>query len=235
MAKRLNEADDRSLRAAPLFRAMPEVVIQPILSASTLERAPARHVIFQQGEPASHMFFLLDGWLKVTRNLPNGLESVIGLFTRGESVAEAVALTGQTYPARGEAVTPLRYLALPAQAARDAIEHQPKAALAMISSTALHLRQLMVQIEQLKARRAPERTLEFLLSLTEVRQGATQFLLPFDKNLIAARLGMQPESLSRTFAGLRSMGVKVTGSQVRIEDVGRILAALDGPLMPRSA
>lgn len=227
MIERLNPADDRILCAAPLFRAMPEDVIQPVLRASTLESVAPRRVIFKQGEPASHMFILLDGWLKVTRALPNGAQAVIGLFTRGEALAEAVALTGQAYPAQGEAVTRLRYLALPAQAARDAIEHQPKAALAMIASTALHLRQLMLQIEQLKARRAPERTLEFLLSLSDVQEGALQIRLPFDKHLIAARLGMQPESLSRTFASLRVLGVRVRGAAVMIDDVAPLRALLN--------
>lgn len=235
MIEQLDTADDKMLRASPLFRAMPDAVIQPILRASSLEKVPPRRIIFRQGDPATHMFFLLDGWIKVTRALPNGSEAVIGLFTRGEALAEAVALTDQPYPAQGETVTAARYLALPARAAREAIEHQPKAALAMISSTALHLRQLMVQIEQLKARRAPERTLEFLLSLTDAREGPAQIHLPFDKTLIAARLGMQPESLSRTFAGLRRFGVKVRGTEVLIEDLAKLVAKLDENPLPRSA
>lgn len=206
---------------------MPEAVIGPILAASTLEHAQARDVLFRQDAPADHLFLLIEGWLKLMRALPNGQQAVIGLFTRGEALAEAVALTGQAYPARGEAVTDLRYLQVPAQAARAAIEGQPQAALAMISSTAQHLRLLMRQIEQLKARKAPERVVEFLLSLTPLQQGRASFALPFDKTLIAARLGIQPESLSRAFAQLRTRGVEVHGARVEVAAIERLHAMLD--------
>jgi hypothetical protein len=47
--------------------------------------------------------------------------------------------------------------------------------------------------------------------------------------LIAARLGLKPESLSRAFAKLRTVGVEVRASHVAIRDVARLrqLAADD--------
>lgn len=223
----LSEVDHQAVRASPLFRAMPEGVIAPILAASTLERANPRDVLFRQDDPAEYLFLLIEGWLKVTRALPNGQQAVIGLFTRGEALAEAVALTSQPYPACGEAVTEVRYLRVPAETARASIECQPQAALAMISSTAQHLRLLMRQIEQLKARKAPERVVEFLLSLTPVVKGPASFSLPFDKTLMAARLGIQPESLSRAFAHLRVQGVEVQGARVDIAAVESLRLMLD--------
>jgi hypothetical protein len=46
--------------------------------------------------------------------------------------------------------------------------------------------------------------------------------LPYDKVLIAARLGLKPESLSRAFAKLRTVGVEVSASHVAIRDVARL-------------
>lgn len=227
MVDRLQQADRQALQASPLFRAMPPSVFSPILSASTLERAAPRELVFRQDECAEYLFFLLDGWLKLVRALPNGQQAVIGLFTRGETLAEAVALTGQSYPANGEAVTPVRYLQVPAAVARAAIEHQPEAALAMISATALHLRQLTREIAQLKARKGTERVVEFLFSLTPQRHGRISLRLPFDKTLLAGRLGMQPESLSRTFAQLRAHGVDVRGAVVEIESAERLVAMVE--------
>jgi hypothetical protein len=40
--------------------------------------------------------------------------------------------------------------------------------------------------------------------------------------LIAARLGLKPESLSRAFAKLRTVGVEVRASHVAIRDVARL-------------
>ena len=44
-------------------------------------------------------------------------------------------------------------------------------------------------------------------------------MLPYDKVLIAGRLGMKPESLSRAFVRLRDEGVTIRQNRAVIEDV----------------
>jgi hypothetical protein len=48
--------------------------------------------------------------------------------------------------------------------------------------------------------------------------------LPYDKILIAGRLGLTPESLSRAFARLRTIGVVVDASHVMVRDVAKLRA-----------
>ena len=67
----------------------------------------------------------------------------------------------------------------------------------------------MQQVEQLKAQSGVQRVAEFLASRATVDSGSCVITLPFDKVLIASRLGLKPESLSRVFAKLRSVGVAV--------------------------
>jgi hypothetical protein len=59
--------------------------------------------------------------------------------------------------------------------------------------------------------------------------GAHTIALPSDKTLIAGRLGLKPESLSRAFAKLKSCGVDVRASHVTLRDVARLreLASAD--------
>lgn len=212
----------QALRRTPLFCSLSDDTVRELLAESSLEEAPARAQIFRQGEPASSFFLVLEGWLKVARQLPNGFDAVIGLFTRGEAVAEAIALSGYDYPAYGEAVTPVRFIRISAKHVRWTIAHEPSTALAMLASAAQHLHVLMQQIAQLKSLRAPDRVAEFLLSLTKKKTGSARIILPFDKVLIAARLGMQPESLSRAFMRLRASGVEVKGHEVWISDVNAL-------------
>ena len=46
--------------------------------------------------------------------------------------------------------------------------------------------------------------------------------LPGGRRLVAGRLGVTPQSLSRAFAALRSVGVSGSGRQVTIADAGRL-------------
>jgi hypothetical protein len=62
---------------------------------------------------------------------------------------------------------------------------------------------LVGQIEQFKAQSSAQRVAEFLASLCVVEDGAGTVTLPYDKALIAGRLGMKPESLSRSRPSMR--------------------------------
>ena len=66
-----------------------------------------------------------------------------------------------------------------------------------------------------------QRVAEFLLDLA-AGDGACTVALPYNKTLIAGRLGMKPESLSRAFARLRDHGVRIEAAMAHIEDVDRL-------------
>ena len=78
------------------------------------------------------------------------------------------------------------------------------------------------QIEQLKSHTGVQRVAEFLASLCPVEEGPCRINLPYDKALIAGRLGMQPESLSRSFARLKPFGVAIDQNTAEIADVAKL-------------
>ncbi len=53
-------------------------------------------------------------------------------------------------------------------------------------------------------------------------QPATLAELPYDKIIIASRLGLSSEYLSRAFARLRTIDVVVKGSQVSVRDIAQL-------------
>jgi CRP-like cAMP-binding protein len=76
------------------------------------------------------------------------------------------------------------------------------------------------QVEQLTVRSSTERLADFLLKLAPAgKAGEAVVRLPLDKAMIAARLGMQPETLSRALARLRPLGIETRGSRVTIRDI----------------
>jgi hypothetical protein len=78
------------------------------------------------------------------------------------------------------------------------------------------------RIEQLTAQSATQRVADFLVSLTPCIEGPCTIALPYDKSLIAGRLGLKPESLSRVFAKLRAVGIDVRASDVVVYDVATL-------------
>jgi CRP-like cAMP-binding protein len=188
-----------------------------------------REWLVRQDDPATAFFIVIDGWVKLYRSTPSGDETVISILKKGESFAEAVALTGNRYLATAEAVSDARVGRIPADHLIRCIRDNPDIALGMIASTSQTLNLMIQQIEQLKAQSGVQRVAEFIASLSTAEQGACAISLPYDKVLIASRLGLTPESLSRAFARLRTVGVMVNASHVVVKDVARLrqLAADD--------
>ena len=117
-----------------------------------------------------------------------------------------------------EAVEPARVLVVPAKPFVEAISSDPKLAMSMLASMSHHLRHLVTQVEQLQAKSASQRVGAFLLRLNAGGDEAITVHLPYDKSLIAARLGMKPETFSRALAKLRRLGIHSEGTNVSVPE-----------------
>jgi CRP-like cAMP-binding protein len=215
----LREGDWNIIRQTAILGGLRDEALNALLADAAIKTLDSHETVFLQGEPAKALFVVLDGWVKIYRIAPTGDEAVVAVFTRGQSFAEAAAFTGGVYPASAETVTDCRLLFMPAQRLFDRICESPEIGLSMLASTSMHLHALVQQIEQLKAHTGAQRVGEFLLSLAPIDEGACTIALPYDKVLIAGRLGMKPESLSRAFQRLKGLGVKINQNMATLGDV----------------
>ncbi len=227
----MDAADFRIVRATPLFGAISEAAARDFLGAQSVRVYEKGTLLFQQGQPADCFFVVLDGWVKIYRMTPDGSEAVVGVFRRGETFAEAAIFLGGRFPVAAETVTTCRLVRIDGEMLRRRIREQPDLALSMLASASHHLKFLVEQIEQMKVLTAPQRVADFLINLCSGGPGPQTVELPYDKMLLANRLGMKPESLSRALAKLRPMGVSVEREHVTINDLRSLcefVAASDG-------
>jgi len=224
----LNDADLSIIRQIPLFGHMSNDTLTTLLGNSFPKEYPKGKVLFIRDEPADCFYIVLSGWVKVYRETPDGAEAVLGVFTHGESLAEAAAFLGKNYPASAQVVEQARLLPILSAPFRSHITDIPEIAMNMLASMSKRAHQHVTEIEQLKTRSATLRVVDFLLKLCPVKEGSAVISLPYDKTLISRRLGMQPESLSRILASLRTQGVKTEFNRVMISDVSGIIDFSNG-------
>ena len=222
MPSKLTPGDLQIITRIAVFRGLKPETVEHIVAPASAVMLKAHESFARQGDPATAFFIVIDGWMKIYRVTISGDETVLYIGTRGDSFAEAVALTGGRFLASAEAVSDARVVRIPADHVVRCVQESPDIALAMIASTLQHLHHLVEQVEQLKAQSGVQRVAEFLVSLSSVDHGPCDIALPYDKVLIAARLGLKPESLSRAFAKLKSLGVAVHASHVVINDVAKL-------------
>jgi CRP-like cAMP-binding protein len=81
------------------------------------------------------------------------------------------------------------------------------------------------EITELKSKSPGQRLASFLLALAkngEGQEGATQLRLPITKAVLASRIGIAPESLSRALGRLKAVGVESHGREVVLTDLGAL-------------
>lgn len=222
LPSRLSSGDLQVIARIAVFRDLKLETVERIVAPATAITLKAHESLFRQGDPATAFFIVVEGYVKLFRITPSGDEAVIRIMTRGDSVAEATAITGAPFLVFAESVSNARVIRIPADHVVRCIRESPDIALAMIASTSQHVHPLMQQVEQLKARSGLQRVAEFFVSLSSVERGPCEITLPYDKVLIAGWLGLEPESLSRAFAKLKSLGVEVHASHVSIKDIARL-------------
>ena len=207
-------------RKSLLLAGLPEDAAKAILERARVRETERGSTVFLQGERAAAVYIVVEGWVKLYRIAPNGAEAVVGVFTKGHSFGEAVAFTHDAYPVSAECATDCTLIRIETDAILRMVRDKPEFALSLLSATFAHLHRLVAQIEQLKAQTGAQRVAEFLLELVpDDASGQMDVTLPYDKVLIAGRLGMKPESLSRAFAKLREHGVKVKQNRAVIDDL----------------
>lgn len=210
------------LMATPLFKAMGPDIVRSVIQSRAAQHFERGAQIFQQGDPANSFFFIFEGWVKLYRQREDGEEVVVTICTAGETFAEGAMFMGGRYPVSAEAVSMARIIRVDGGALRKAIEQQPQLAFDMLAAASAHLRLLVAQIEQLKVQSVPQRIADFLLKQGHADAGPLTIALPYEKALIANRLGMTSESFSRGLAKLRTLGVEVERDKVRIADISKL-------------
>ena len=205
------------MRSLPLFDGVGPTHVEAMLRASFLQRFPAHVELAREGDPADFLHVIVDGQIEMF-SAYRDRETTISVIGPGHSFIAAAVILDQIYLKSARALLPSRVLLIPAEAVRRSFGEDAAFARALALELAGAYRGVVRELKNQKLRSSLERFANWLLT-RDVETGRTgQFLLPFDKKVLASRLGMAPEVLSRSIAALVPYGVKCAGRSVEIAD-----------------
>ncbi|HET6308814.1 MAG TPA: cyclic nucleotide-binding domain-containing protein [Rhodopila sp.] len=212
-----------ALRASPLLGELSEAVLQRLAPISRIVTAPEDTEICHQGAPADELILVLDGQLAAFTTSANGTVAVVEVIRSGETLGLSILLARLPRLMGVRTVEPSRLLVIEAAGLLAVVEQEPSLVTALLRAEANEFRSLVRQVCDLKLRTTAQRLGCYLLSLSAEKHANTVALrLPFDKRLLAARLGCRQENLSRAFAALRDFGVETHGARVILHDIARL-------------
>jgi CRP/FNR family transcriptional activator FtrB len=226
---RSNQSDDsyilEALRATPLLRDLADPVLQRLAAISKILKTPEDVEICRQGDAAGELIIVLSGQLAGFSTAPNGTVAVVDVIRTGETLGLATLLARLPRLLGVRTVTPSSLISIEAEGLLELVEQEPSLVVALLRAEANEFHALVRQVCDLKLRTTAQRLGCYLLSLAAEKQANTTALrLPFDKRLLAARLGCRQENLSRAFAALRGFGVETHGARVILHDIASLTA-----------
>jgi CRP/FNR family transcriptional regulator, transcriptional activator FtrB len=201
----------------PLFAGVNPALVESMLRCAYLQRFPAHVELAREGEPADFLHVIVDGHVEVY-SAYRERETTVAVLGPGHSFIVAAVILDRIYLKSARALTAARVLLIPAEAVREAFGQDAEFARAMAVELAIAYRGVVKELKNQKLRSSLERLANWLLAQDAATGSSGQIELPFDKKVLASRLGMVPEVLSRSFASLQAYGVVVCGASVTLRE-----------------
>jgi CRP/FNR family transcriptional activator FtrB len=215
----------QALRTTPLLRDLTDTVLERLSGITKIVTAPEDTEICRQGEAADELLIVLEGQLAGFSTAANGTTAVVEVIRSGQTLGLATLLARLPRLLGVRAVTQATLLSIEAEGLLALVEQEPSLVTALLRAEANEFHALVRQVCDLKLRTTAQRLGCYLLSLSaEHHANTTALRLPFDKRLLAARLGCRQENLSRAFAALRGFGVETHGARVILHDIASLKA-----------
>lgn len=225
----MRPSDEYLIRGFPIFRGVSDATYERVRAHATLLELGPGQVVLRQGESPQFLYMLLQGLVE-TFATHRDKEASLSFIRPPAAFIVAAVWMDHVQLKSVRTIHPSRLLAIPAAVVREVIGQDAAFASAVGLELAIRYRDLVKELKSQRMRSATERLANWLLNESIVSRSPT-FELEVTKSLLAARLGMTVEHLSRAFTQLREQGVQVTGSRVEI-DPDRLRAfAFPDPLM----
>lgn len=213
--KPMRVEEQEEVRKLPILAATQPEHLAEILRRSFLQRFPPHVELVREGEPPDFLHVVVDGQVEVfSRNGPR--ETTIAVLARNETFILAAVITDGPYLKSARALTAAKILMIPAELVRQTAATDAGFAHALTLELARAYRSVVKELKNQKLRSALERVAAWILRMDSQLGETGKFDLPYEKKVLAARIGVAPEVLSRCFGSLAAYEVRVSGKTVTI-------------------
>lgn len=207
------------LKSLPMLAAIDDHELDELLSFAQIREYEKDKLLFLRDEPATRLYVVLQGWVKVYNGLETGEEAILQMLGSGETLLEAAVFLDVPTPVSAQVVENALLLSIPAPVIRQRIQSSPQLAVSMLNTVSLRSQRLVQQLELSRLKTAQERVGWFLLRLAlNQRTPDGTIYLPYEKSIIASYLDMRPETFSRTLQKFKQDGFEVSSDHVIAPD-----------------
>lgn len=207
----------------PLFQELGPEQITAVAAGVREKRLTRGEMLFQKGDAARGFFVVLGGQIKLAFPSSQGNEKVVEILGSRQSFGEAVMFMDRPYPVFAEALTDATLLFIDQAVVYELLTRDASFARKLLAGLSHRLHGLVQDVESYSLRSSAQRVIGYLLQQCpegDAKRSNVELTLPTSKQVIASRLNLTPETLSRVFHDLTERGlIQVSGKIVSIVSV----------------
>ena len=197
-----------SIRRHYLFSGLDQEEFDALMLHVTLVSLEKGEVLFHRGDAASYFYFVDAGQLELSMIAATGQKKVLEVVGPDRTFAEAVAFMREhKYPVTCEALTDSVLCQIPNPEYIQLVSSNPDACMRLLSDIRRHLHARVREIER--------RLVSYLLDhVIESTDDEATIRLDLPRHVIASRLSITPETLSRLLRNLVDEGILTAEDRV---------------------
>jgi len=198
----------QTLASAELFSGIASESLDVLAQSARRISLQTRELLVRSGETSRGIYLIESGMLKLACIAPHGSEKIVALLDAGKTFGAAELYSGRGFHYEIFAVRKARLLLLPGRVVRAVSGRDKALATNLLECLGRQFDALIRDIAGSAAFSAPQRVVSYLLARTDPPDDSPAELhLPVTKAALAARLGISPETMSRTLTTLESNGL----------------------------
>lgn len=215
------------LRRHHIFAGLDDAQLSRVMQSAQVIALGENQHLFEAGQEARNFYLVRSGRIKLYLTSADGMEKVIHLVGAGDTFAEAIMfMDSPIYPIHASALCDSEVLAFSNKVFREILRESVDTCFRLMADMSAWLKKQLNEIDALTLQNATLRFANYLLQqIPAGQQGSTTITLEAPKQVIASRLSIQPESLSRILRNLQREGIITTqGSEIVVHDIAALRA-----------
>jgi CRP/FNR family transcriptional regulator len=215
------------LRQVSFLSELDGVTLGKLAARVTRRRVGRGEPICQDDQPCAGVWVVVEGSIQSVKVSPGGRLQILDTAGATGTCSLASALDGGCCPMRTEARVDSTVLLIPREALHEAVEQEPRLALAIARHLGSRLRGVTCQLVSLGLRDVRARVAALLVeeSVRGVQgpDGSVKLRLPASQAELAHRIGTEREVFARALKGLKDEGlIEQERGRVSIRDLAAL-------------
>lgn len=206
---------------------------EQVLSAGRTRVLARGEVLFREGEPASALYLVEAGRIKLTQITAGGQEVIMRYLAPGDAFAAVALFEHGTYPVTARATERTRLRAWTREVLPELVREHPRFEANLLRIVSAHTREALSRVRELSTEPVPQRLARTLLRLGQQvgrqQPDGTVLVERITQQEIAEIAGTSLYTVSRTLADWEGESLVETGRQrFHIRDADRLAQIADG-------